>query len=73
MAADCKSAGFSLRWFKSNPLHHHSASSKMRTLLKSFNEKPPKIKPPKIKPPKNKTPENALAFEGFITAFKLIG
>ena len=22
MAADCKSAGFSLRWFKSNPLHH---------------------------------------------------
>ncbi len=27
MAADCKSAGFSLRWFKSNPLHHRALLS----------------------------------------------
>src|SRR3546814_2815496 len=30
MAADCKSAGFSLRWFKSNPVHHPLPSALFR-------------------------------------------
>jgi hypothetical protein len=32
MAADCKSAGFSLRWFKSNPLHHDLAPGQRRLI-----------------------------------------
>jgi hypothetical protein len=31
--ADCKSAGVRLRWFESNPLHHHSLfSAVLRTM-----------------------------------------
>ena len=35
MAADCKSAGFSLRWFKSNPLHQFLFARPVRAGLSS--------------------------------------